>query len=380
MEKTFRLIFLGAGFSRPAGLPLGHELFHAVRRSITAESGPENHVERDLERYVNYLNDCEGTRQIADTIDYEQFLGFLDVEHYLGLKGKDTWSDEGNESQLMVRRAIAKVLLEKLPKEPPRLYRQFARRLNASDMVLTFNYDTLLESALEAEGVPYRLFPERCSEVGWSYNTVDNSRDEVVVLKMHGSIDWFDRAVYEHRRAEASTCPRPYRVKHPVFAEDHIVTPTPLSDGPRQEDDPLAKLYRVKHLAPLLARGFWECCPLILAPSQTKLFYAQPLREFWWGLQRAGGLNLALAVVGYSLPPYDVYARQALYHVFCNYTGYEPDLEFNGQKKRKVRILDYRPDTDSGADIRDRYRFADWRRTDLRLDGFNEDSLEWLME
>jgi hypothetical protein len=380
MEKTLRLIFLGAGFSRPAGLPLGHELFHAVRRSISAESGPENHVERDLERYVNYLNNCEGTRQTAATIDYEQFLGFSDVEHYLGLKGKDTWSDEGNESQLMVRRAIAKVLQEQLPKEPPPLYRQFARRLNTSDMVLTFNYDTLLESALEAEGVPYRLFPERWSDVGWSYNTVDNSRDEVVVLKMHGSIDWFDRAVYEHRRAAASACPTPYRVKHPVFAEDHIVTPTPLTDGPRREDDPLAKLYRVKDLDPLLARGFWECCPLILAPSQTKLFYAQPLREFWWGLQRTGGLNLALAVVGYSLPPYDLYARQALYHVFHNYTGYEPDLEFNGQKKRKIRILDYRPDTDSGADIRARYRFADWRRTDLRLDGFNEDSLEWLME
>jgi hypothetical protein len=380
MTKTFRLLFLGAGFSKPAGLPLGRELFQAVRRSIVAENGPDNHVERDLTRYVGYVNDCEGCCQSADSVDYEQFLAFLDVEHYLGLKGKDTWSDEGNESQLMTRRAIAKVLLERTPEQPPALYRHFARGLDSSDMILTFNYDTLLESAFEAEQVQYRLFPDRFSEVGWAGNTVDNSKDEVVLLKLHGSIDWFDRAVYERRLTDAQNCPMPYKVKHPVFDEDRIVASTPLTDGPRSEGDPLAKLYRVKDLRPLLARGFWECCPLILPPSQTKLFYAQPLRQFWWGLQRSGGLNLSLGVVGYSLPAYDVYARQALYHVFSNYTGYEPDFELNGRKKTRARILDCRPQGDSGADIRTRYRFADWSRTDLRLDGFCENSLKWLLE
>ena len=378
--KTFRLLFLGAGFSRPAGLPLGGELFQAVRAAIIAENGRDNHVERDLARYVRYVNDCEGGSQAAEIVDYEQFLAFLDVEHYLGLKGKDTWSDGGNESQLMVRRAIAKVLLERTPKELPALYRQFVRGLNPSDFIFTFNYDTLLENAFEAEQIPYRLFPDRFSEIGWAGNTVDMSKEEVVLLKLHGSIDWFDRAVYERRVADAQDCPVPYKVKHPVFADDRIVTPTALTDGPRSKADPLAKLYRVRNLGPLLARGFWECCPLILAPSQTKLFYAQPLREFWWGLQRAGGLNLSVGVVGYSLPPYDVYARQGLYHVFSNYTGYEPDLEFDGRRKTPIRILDCRPDGDSGADIRSRYRFADWRRTDLRLDGFNEKSLEWLLK
>jgi hypothetical protein len=378
--KTFRLLFLGAGFSRPAGLPLGGELFQAVRAAIIAENGRDNHVERDLARYVRYVNDCEGGSQTAETVDYEQFLAFLDVEHYLGLKGKDTWSDEGNESQLMVRRAIAGVLLGRMPKEPPALYRQFVRGLNPSDFILTFNYDTLLENAFEAEQIPYRLFPDRFSEIGWAGNTVDTSKEEVVLLKLHGSIDWFDRAIYERRVADAQDCPVPYKVKHPVFADDRIVTATALTDGPRSKADPLAKLYRVRNLGPLLARGFWECCPLILAPSQTKLFYAQPLREFWWGLQRAGGLNLSVGVVGYSLPLYDAYARQGLYHVFSNYTGYEPDLEFDGRRKTPIRILDCRPDGDSGADIRSRYRFADWRRTDLRLDGLNEKSLEWLLK
>jgi hypothetical protein len=379
MSKAYRILFLGAGFSQPAGLPLGGELFREVRRLLTAKHGSDNHVERDLERYAQYLIDCKGQSLTADSIDYEQFLGFLDVEHYLGLKGKDTWSDEGNESQLMVRQAIAQVLYDHMPDEPPELYRAFARQLDPSDYVLTFNYDTLLEAALEAEDVPYRLFPNRYSEIGYASNTIDNSRDELVVLKLHGSIDWFDRAVYEAHVASAQECPTPYEVKHPVFGADRIVDSAPLTDGPRATSDPLAKIHRVADPKPLFARGFWECCPLILAPSPTKLFYAQPLREFWWGLQRAGGLNLSLGVVGYSLPPYDAYARQVIYHVFSNYTGYEPDLEFNGRKKGRVRILDYRPDGDSGAEIRTRYRFADWSRTDLRLDGFNEVTVEWLL-
>jgi hypothetical protein len=379
MSKTFRLLFLGAGFSKPAGLPLGVELFQNVRRSIIAKYGRDNHVESDLERYVRYLNDCEGCCQTSETVDYEQFLQFLDVEHFLGLKGKDTWNDEGNESQLMIRHAIAQVLLERTPEQPPKLYRKFVRRLDYSDLIFTFNYDTLLEAALEAEDIPYRLFPDRFSDVGWGYNTVDNSKDEVVVLKIHGSIDWFDRAVYDRHVSIAQECPTPYKVKHPVFGKDRIVESTPLTDGPRSKNDPLAQIYRVRDLRPLLNRGFWKCCPLILAPSQTKLLYAQPLREFWWGLERAGGFNLSLGVVGYSLPPYDAYARQVLYYVFSNYTGFEPDLEFKGRKKGSIRILDYRPDGDSGAEIRTRYRFADWRYTDLRLDGFSENSVEWLL-
>jgi len=378
MSKAYRLIFLGAGFSQPAGLPLGKELFQLARQSIIAENGPKNHVEWDLERYIRYLDECEDRQETAETVDFQQFIGFLDIEHYLGLKGKHTWSEEGNESQLMLRRAIAKVIYERTPRTPPVLYRKFARRLEFSDIVLTFNYDTLLESALEAEDVPYRLFPDRFSHIGRTSNVVDNSKDEVVVLKLHGSIDWFDRAPYSRKVCFAKGHPLPYEVEHPIFARNRIVEPVPLTDGPRAEDDQLAQIYRVKDVGSVLRRDFWECCPLILPPSQTKIFYAQPLRELWWGLQDAGGLNLSLAVVGYSLPAYDEYARQVLYHVFLNYTGYEPDLELGGRKKGKARILDYRPDGDSGAGIRTSYRFADWTRIDLRLDGFSEDALEWL--
>jgi len=80
-------------------------------------------------------------------------------------------------------------LAERTPAEGavPDLYVQFARKLRPDDYVLTFNYDTLLERALEQAGVPYRLFPDRYEEVSEYTAPIDNSRSEVVVLKMHGS-------------------------------------------------------------------------------------------------------------------------------------------------------------------------------------------------
>ena len=274
----------------------------------------------------------------------------------------------------MVRRAIADILHQRTPSNPPNLYRKFARRLNSSDWVFTFNYDTLLESALEAEGVPYRLFPWRFSDVG-ALNTIDDSREEVVVLKLHGSVDWCDRSAYESSVEYSKHFSFSYEVKHPVFGKE----PVPLTDGPRNGDDPLVKVYRIHDIKPLLGLGFWEWCPLILAPSNMKMVYTPTLREFWSGMQRAGGLNLSIGVVGYSLPLNDEYARQVLYHVFSNYTGYEPDLEFESRKKTPIRILDSAPQGDSGADIRNRYRFADWSKTDLRLDGLTESTVEWLL-
>src|SRR5215217_5688625 len=112
---THRLFFLGAGFSHLAGLPLGTELFQLVRSNIRNQYGVDNHVERDLKGFTKYLHECFCRKVSADEVDVEEFLGFLDVEHYLGLRGKDTWSSEGNESQLMIRMGIAQVLSELTP-------------------------------------------------------------------------------------------------------------------------------------------------------------------------------------------------------------------------------------------------------------------------
>ena len=377
-SRTFRTLFLGAGFSQPAGLPLGRELFAEVRRLLRTKYGADNQVTKDLARYMHFVSACNGVRLEVEDVNYEEFLSFLDVEHVLRLKGKDTWNSEGNRSQLMVKHTIANVLYERMPTHVPPLYRKFARQLNPFDYVYTFNYDTMLERALDAERIPYRLFPERYSAIGPLSGTVDNSRDEVVVIKLHGSIDWCDRSIYEKEVAITAALPTPGKVPHALFGDNPVVQSKPITDGPRHGDDSLANVYRVRDIEPLLERGFWEWCPLLLPPSHTKILYAEPVRDLWWGLNDIGGRNLPLAIVGYSLPTYDNYARQVFFSVLSKYTDFEPYLTPANPNKTPIRILDRASDGDSGARIRASYGFADWSRIELCLDGLNEASVDWL--
>jgi hypothetical protein len=104
--KTFRLLILGAGFSKPARMPLANELFKEVRKRVKQLFGVDNQLESDLENYNYYLHNTQGFDGSVDDIDMEKFLSFLDLEHYLELNGSDTWSEEGNKTQLLVRHTI----------------------------------------------------------------------------------------------------------------------------------------------------------------------------------------------------------------------------------------------------------------------------------
>lgn len=137
--------------------------------------------------------------------------------------------------------------------------------------------------------------------------------------------------------------------------------------------------YRVTDVEVALAQPFWKCTPFILSPSTTKLFYAEPLMEFWRCLQRGGGTNFSVGIIGYSLPHYDNYAMQVLYHIARNYQHFEPDLEFEGRKKTKIRIVDYQPTPKSKVRFRERYRFLDWERTEAVFTGFDSSSANWIL-
>jgi hypothetical protein len=53
--------------------------------------------------------------QSEQDLDLERFMSYLDIEHYLGFRGSKTWSSEGNESQLMIRKAIGHVIHSRMP-------------------------------------------------------------------------------------------------------------------------------------------------------------------------------------------------------------------------------------------------------------------------
>lgn len=305
-------------------------------------------------------------------------MSFLDIEHYLGLRGSDTFSKDGNEGTIVSKYLIGEILAERVNayNVVPNLYREFAKRLQPCDMVITFNYDTLLERALEEVGTPYRLFPLRYSTISENFGTIDCSREEVVVLKPHGSIDWFDRSSFEHQMSESQKNKAP-PAHDVIFSDGTALGLVPLIDGAHHREDPLRSVYRAKNLRALYKRDLlFKATPRILSPSANKLLYFSGMNKFWHGMNDAGLLNFSMAIIGFSLPAQDEYARQILYKMVKNYQTFDWGRVTRGHKKTPLAIIDYFRDDKSEMEFRKRYRFVDWSRAVLIGSGFDQTSLD----
>ena len=378
-DRKYRVIILGAGFSKPAGLPIGDKLWGDILARSRNLWGRASMLNDDLDAYIDYRKDCDGINLTRETVNFEEFLGYLDIEHYLGLRGKDTWSRDGNEGQVVVKTLIGKILAQRMPTidNIPELYLEFARRLKPGDYVLTFNYDILLERSLDAIGKAYRLFPNRFKSVSQYSGIVDSSKEEIVILKLHGSIDWFDKKRYldlEQSYKEQGAKDKPNDI---VFNSRENWNLSKMVDGPRHDNDPLSEMYRVAEVEDLYKKQLmFLATPWILAPSTNKIVYASPLGDFWNGLGVSGGYNLGMAIIGYSLPFHDIYARQTLYSLTKNYQEVYWDEGIFERKKTPLVLVDFQRSQEKIESFKKCYRFIDFNKAELHMDGFNFEAIE----
>lgn len=361
MDPPPRLFLLGAGFSKPAGLPLAAELVPLLLevgdRHLSTGDG-YNHLRNAVEGYREYLEETNpGT-----PFDLESFGAWLDWEHVLRLKGSDTFSEHGNEAGLQLRWAIGKVLFDRCPAEIPELYLEFARRLTTRDRVMTLNYDLLLERALEAAGLPYRRFPGRFSEVHEFYATWDSDQpEELVILKLHGSIDW----TYSSGQASQD-----------------VLGLQPLVQGPRPEGDGLTRVAVIaRHALPYYyaEHNFWWRNPtLLLPPSTAKPLARSPLIPLWDGVGLYAYTLGGFTVIGCSLPPGDPYVLQLVHHIATDYACNRP-AEMSWPQAR-MKLVDYRPTEAERNELIQRYRFMTPEHTDVLLDGLTLQSLDRIFD
>lgn len=378
-NQKYRIIILGAGFSKPAGLPLANDLWREILVKSKSLSGRASKFNDDLDKYISYCRECDGVDLTRETVNFEEFLGFLDIEHYLSLRGPDTWSRDGNEGQIVVKTLIGEILSKYMPASNavPELYLEFARRLQPHDYILTFNYDILLERALDAVKKPYRLFPDRYKSLGQNVGFVDSNKDEIVIRKLHGSIDWFDKSEYLEMTNIFKEKGGTILPKHPVFNSNFDFGISKILDGPRRADDPLQNMHRVADIENLYKQSIlFSATPWILAPSTNKVIYASPLEEFWDGLGRSGGTNFGMAIIGYSLPSHDHYAKQAIYSLVKNYHAVNWGKDYFGFRKTPLVLIDHRTTPESVAEFKNNYRFVDFEKSVLHMDGFNTVSID----
>ncbi|MEE9130951.1 MAG: hypothetical protein V3T84_13105 [Phycisphaerales bacterium] len=183
---TNRVFILGAGFSKPADFPLAAELTDELVAKATLDG--------QVVDFASWLQDlCDDIRDpvlqdsqpinVEDLIESALALACLwrsqqYPPHEMNAREHAT-TCEAYISYL--QHAVADVIWSKHRTLPtvPDYVRTFAKALGQRDCVISFNYDIMVERALNQFGV------------GYHHGLDDEHGDsKVPVLKMHGSIDW----------------------------------------------------------------------------------------------------------------------------------------------------------------------------------------------
>ena len=367
---TCRLFVLGAGFSAPAGLPLGSGLLERVRQHVLGtfrRAGWPGTLEREIEEWASLYP--------GESIDLERVLAYSHRKHHLRLLGSDEYHAHGSRTIVAARRAIQRILVEATPVPVPSLYRDFARRLRPHDVVLTFNYDTLLEKALDSIGKPYSLIPEWWLDAGPG----DGEPRYVDLLKLHGSIDWYDRSYLDDAMRWHAEEGHDVPNRDPVFGPAPSVAPESLARGRTESfgSSILPRVYRVpdheRHF-PLKEGVGTHVVPFILPPAYDKLLGHDPILDLWENLHRTQDAYSSIVMIGYSIPQYDGYAYETLGRLLVRYQQGGDSTHWE-QRRAPFQLITL---ADSRQQAISRHPFLDPARTRAWSDGFCEGCLDWI--
>ena len=367
----YRLFILGAGFSKPAGLPLAGELLGEVRREVRrffqVSNGWDGALEQDIEEWTKLY---PGKR-----IDLEHVLAYSHRSHYLRLMGSEEYFEDGSRSIVAARKAIQQILIDRTPADIPLFYRRFSRHLSPNDLVLTFNYDTLLEQSLDSIGKLYTLTPE------WWLNKEQSERGYkyVDLLKLHGSIDWYDKKYHDD-------AVRWYHEKglnvpdlDPIFGPDPSVQTEPLSKGETGElgHKILSRVFRVQNHSqhfPFDGGRYTHVVPFVLPLAYDKLLGYDPIVDLWRSLHHNLDVFSSVFVIGYSMPPSDSYAYEAIGKMLVDYQA-GGEKTYWGQRRVPIQIITL---AESEVSFLSDLPFLNSSSTRVWCNGFSNDSLDWL--
>jgi len=381
-----RLVILGAGFSKPAGLSLANELMQPILRMCSNTGDTGKCLLQDIERFAHYEKKRTGNLVPLDSINIERLGSFLDIEHFLGLQIDGGDYESGNRSQMILRSFIARVLYDRqkaMNRNQWELYESFVQHLHPGDIVVSFNYDTILETACESMGQPFRLCDHRYeskhkSGRGWTISPKEDK--EISIRKMHGSIDWIDDSEYIKTRNMTESWTFRSRYHHPAFDSSDQYGMEPLIGKPYPKDDPLCHLFRVRNLEQFLSVDFagGTIAPSILLPSYAKIAYLKPLLQFWRGFNAAGTGSSQLIVIGFSFSPHDEYALQPIIQAIDNFQSpCEPrDMIW---KPLEMCLVDFQDDSNKQNIYKKKHPYIDWNTTKAFWDGFRGEDIPKLL-
>lgn len=308
-------------------------------------------------------------------LDLERVLAYSLRKHYLRLLGSDENFEEASSSIVAVRTAIQSALILSTPTVTTNLYLEFARRLTPNDVILTFNYDTLLEQALDDVGKPYSLTPE------WWLQSRPNAPHSlyVDVLKMHGSIDWYDRYYHDDAMREHAKHGFDVPNRDPIFGPNPTVPSESLAHGMTGDlgRQIVSRVFRVPNHAkyfPIQGGVGSHVVPFILPPAHDKLLGADPIVDLWWSLNNNWDAFSSIVIIGYSFPLHDSYAYEALGHLLVNYQRGRPTTYWE-HRRVPIQLITL---AESPEHVLKSVPFLAPDKTHVWCEGFSRDSLSWI--
>lgn len=316
-----RVFLLGSGFSVAAGAPLSKEILSKIfsQHSLQVEVAQ---LETWLNRYL-FHNQPTGCREA----DFEEVISRLELfEHYSKPNSPQRRELEAKVGLLL--NEFISLLQPELLQNNLSCYNSFIGKLFPEDIILTFNYDLVVEKALERQhfGFDYLLSPT-------SYDDVQNNSQTsllsiIPVIKLHGSINLF-------------FCTRCNHIQQVYYENERnlVCSNCALNSMP----DERAILH-----------------PFLIAPTLFKSYSLPDLRRLWHSAFKYLSRANILIVIGYSLPSADILAAQLLdfAHRSCPYP--QKVLVINGPKANPIRL-----EAIYGQSlVNTRLAFADWVKLD----------------
>lgn len=280
-----RVFILGAGFSADAGVPLTEDLLRQSTQLFRVEC---NGIYQRLENYARDIVDAGDSDIDFGAIGFSRLCTYLEFAELREFGGGERWSDDGSREKMALRFYLAKTIVSRTPvgDRVPELYLKFCSQLKPEDMIITFNWDCLIENTLIRLGTPYSY----CFE-----------EKKLNICKLHGSVHWICSEPNDLGTPKNTLDWRPlgYKeglVEHEIFVSD-----------------------MVRGIENWAGRGpFGEVRPCLVLPGYGKAFDVRKIAGLWYkpefAFLRRGGVH----IIGLGLAGDDYFVNGFLRYCFAN--------------------------------------------------------------
>jgi len=276
--KRNRVFILGAGFSASAGIPLTASLLKLAMDKFELECNGiyqrvEGYARESAERYDDEPLDFS-------KIEFSELCTFLEFIELREYGGGERWKNAGSREKLALKCYLAKTIAQHTPSQErvPELYKAFASQLHEMDIVISFNWDGLLEQAILSVGKTY------------TYNWEDE--EAIKLNKLHGSVNW--------RLGE------PERLGEPINTLEW--QSMGFTKGMMETE--------IYHTNELLNYPMWsnyqplgEVEPFLVLPGYGKAFDVRSNAVLWYKPEFAFATTHDVYIIGLSLAPDDYFIR-----------------------------------------------------------------------